>query len=215
MNLPLGKDQDRVLVNRTVGGDHQAFELLVRQYQGRIAAVIARMVANPDKVHDLTQEVFIKAYRALPNFRGDSAFFTWLFRIAVNTVRSHFIAEGKEVSLSDVTLEDMDWLAPQWQDHETPERQILRREMLENLQAAIDTLVPTMKKAILLRDVQGLPYEEIAKILNCPVGTVRSRIFRGRQEIIGQMRGYLGSKNSVRSRTILPHHPENIWDESC
>lgn len=197
MNLSANKEQDRMLIDRAVAGDSKAFELLVRQYQGRVAAAIARMVPDPDKVNDLTQEAFIKAYRALPGFRGDSSFFTWLFRIAANTARSHFMAEGREISLSHVTLEETDWAAPQWHDHDTPERQILRQEMLANLQTAIDTLVPSMKKAILLRDVQGLSYEEIAKILECPIGTVRSRIFRGRQEIVDQMRGYLSNKDSV------------------
>ena len=204
VNHSVSRNQDQILVDQAVAGDHKAFELLVRQYQGKLAAAMARMVHDQDRARDLTQEAFIKAYRALPSFRGESAFFTWLYRIAVNTARSQFIAEGKEVPLSDVALEEADWVVPQWQDHETPERQILRKEMLENLQAAIDTLVPTMKKAILLRDVQGLSYEAIAKILDCPVGTVRSRIFRGRQEIVEQMSGYMGKQKLLRSRTVSP-----------
>ena len=196
------RDQDQILVNRAVAGDQKAFELLVRQYQGRVSSTIARMVADSDKARDLTQETFLKAYRALPNFRGDASFFVWLSQIAVNTTRNHFVSKGKEIPLSDMPLEDTDWAAPQWHDYETPERQVLRKEMLENLQAAMDTLVPVMKKAILLRDMQGLSYEEIAKILRCPVGTVRSRIFRGRQEIMDQMRGYLGTPPALRSQAI-------------
>ena len=188
------KERDQILIDRAVLGDRKAFELLVRQYQGRVAAVIARMVPDPDKVRDLTQETFIKAYRALPTFRGDSAFFTWLFRIASNTAKSYFLAKGREVPLSDVALEDTD---SQVQDHETPERQVLRKEMLANLQSAIDTLVPDVKQAVLLRDVQEHSYEEIAKIQDCPIGTVRSRIFRGRQGIIQQMRPYLDRQGTA------------------
>lgn len=204
------RDQDQRLVDRAVAGDQKAFELLVRKYQTRVAAIIARTVNDPDKVRDLTQEALIRAYRALANFRGEAAFYTWLYRIAVNTARNHFIAEGKEVPISGMALEEMEWAAPHWQDHETPERQMLRSEMLENLQAAIDTLVPAMKRAILLRDVQGLSYEAIAKILDCPVGTVRSRIFRGRQEIVDQMRGYLDNKNLTRTRLGSARTTSNV-----
>lgn len=193
------KNPDQLLVEQAQRGDHKAFELLVRQYQGRVASVIARTVFDSDRVNDLTQEAFIKAYRSLASFRGDSAFFTWLFRIAVNTAKNHLISMGKGLPMSDMELEDADRVASQLHNNETPERKILRKEMLDNLQKAINTLAPSMKKAILLRDVQGFSYEEIALAMECPVGTVRSRIFRGRQEVVDQMRGYLrsGEKSDV------------------
>lgn len=190
--VPAGKSHDQLLIERTLAGDQKAFELLVRQYQGKVTAIVARVVDDPDKVRDLVQETWIKAYRALASFRGEAAFYTWLYRIASNTVNSHWSTEGKTVSLNDFGEEgEAEYLIPQLRDEETPERYLLRKEMRENLQAAIDSLVPSMKKAILLRDVQGLSYEEIAAQLDCPVGTVRSRIFRGRQEIAQRMRGYL------------------------
>ncbi len=184
-------DSDHILVERAKKGDKKAFELLVRQYQGKVASVIARSVSDSDKVHDLTQEAFIKAYRALGSFRGDAAFYTWLYRIAVNTAKNHLMASGRGIPMSDMELEDADRVAPQLRDHETPERKVLRREMLENLERSIDSLAPSMKKAILLRDVEGHSYEEIAEVLGCPIGTVRSRIFRARHEVMERMKQYL------------------------
>ncbi|WP_130471775.1 sigma-70 family RNA polymerase sigma factor [Candidatus Magnetaquicoccus inordinatus] len=193
------KNHDQILIDRVLTGDQKAFELLVRQYQGKVSAVVSRYVDDPDKVRDLVQETWIKAYRALPGFRGESTFFTWLYRIATNVTKNHWLAAGKTISISELE-EDIEgeYVLPQLQDHETPERQLLRKEMMENVQAAIDSLVPSMKKAILLRDVQGLSYEEIAEVLDCPVGTVRSRIFRGRQEIANRMRSYLGERGRSR-----------------
>ncbi len=200
---PVGRNHDQLLIDRVLTGDQKAFELLVRQYQGKVIGVIARLVDDPDKVRDIAQETWIKAYRALPSFRGEAAFFTWLYRIATNTTKNHWLSEGKSISLSDLQGNgegDTEYVLPQLRDHNTPERQLLHQEMMENVQAAIDTLVPDMKRAILLRDVQGLSYEEIATALDCPVGTVRSRIFRGRQEIAQQMRGYLNNREADRKR---------------
>jgi RNA polymerase sigma-70 factor, ECF subfamily len=182
---------DKLLVKRAKAGDKKAFEILVRRYQGKIASVISRSVSDPDKVRDLTQESLIKAYRALNNFRGDSAFYTWLYRIAVNTAKNHLMSSGRGVNLNDMELEEADRVAPQMRDYNTPERMALRREMLTNLNEAINTLAPLMKKAILMRDVEGFSYEEIAQDMECPIGTVRSRIFRGRQEIVDQMQEYM------------------------
>ncbi|MEO5363966.1 MAG: sigma-70 family RNA polymerase sigma factor [Magnetococcus sp. DMHC-8] len=197
---PISRNHDQVLIRRVLTGDQKAFELLVRQYQGRVAAAVNRLVDDPDKGRDLVQEIWIKAYRALPGFRGESAFFTWLYRIAVNTVKNHWLVEGRALPLSDLAgdgEENTEYVPPALRDHETPERHLLRKEMMENVQAAIESLVPAMKKAILLRDVQGLSYEEIAVLLDCPVGTVRSRIFRGRQEIAQRLRGYLGNRDTA------------------
>ncbi|MBF0161652.1 MAG: sigma-70 family RNA polymerase sigma factor [Magnetococcales bacterium] len=191
---PIGKNHDQMVIDRVLAGEQKAFELLVRQYQGKVISVIARMVDDPDKVRDLAQETWIKAYRSLPGFRGEAAFFTWLFRIATNTTKNHWLARRESLPLSSLEEEDgTEYVPPQLRDHETPERLLLRKEMLENVQSAMDALVPNMKQAILLRDVRGLSYEEIAQELGCPVGTVRSRIFRGRQEIAQRMQGYLGT----------------------
>ncbi|MBF0381364.1 MAG: sigma-70 family RNA polymerase sigma factor [Magnetococcales bacterium] len=188
---------DQLLVKRAKTGDKKAFEILVRRYQGKIASVISRSVSDPDKVRDLTQESLIKAYRALSNFRGDSAFYTWLYRIAVNTAKNHLMSSGRGINLNDMDLEEADRVAPQMRDNNTPERMALRQEMLGNLDEAISTLSPMMKKAILMRDVEGFSYEEIARDMGCPIGTVRSRIFRGRQEIVDQMQEYMDNIGSV------------------
>ncbi|MBF0184245.1 MAG: sigma-70 family RNA polymerase sigma factor [Magnetococcales bacterium] len=194
------RSHDQLLIDRVLSGDQKAFELLVRQYQGKITTVVSRLVDDPDKVRDLVQETWIKAYRALPGFRGESSFFTWLYRIASNVTKNHWLAAGKTIPMSELEQEvDGEYVLPQLHDHETPERQLLRKEMMENIQAAIESLVPSMKKAILLRDVQGLSYEEIAEVLECPVGTVRSRIFRGRQEIANRMRSYLDDRGRNRA----------------
>lgn len=184
-------EADNLLVEQAKGGDKKAFEILVRRYQGKIASVISRSVSDPDKVRDLTQESLIKAYRALDSFRGDSAFYTWLYRIAVNTAKNHLMSAGRGININDMELEEADRVAPQMRDYNTPERQALSREMLSNLDSAINTLAPLMKKAIMMRDVDGFSYEEIAQDMDCPIGTVRSRIFRGRQEIVDQMQKYM------------------------
>ncbi|MGN7613754.1 RNA polymerase sigma factor RpoE [Magnetococcales bacterium HHB-1] len=189
--------EDKVLVDKVKSGDSRAFELLVRKYQGRVAAVISRSVSDATKVQDLTQEAFIKAFRALPKFRGDSAFYTWLYRIAVNTAKNHLMASGRGLPISDVELENAEGLAPQLRDNETPERAVLRSELMENLDRIIQGLSPAMREAVTLRDVKGLTYEEIAEKVGCPIGTVRSRIFRGRQEIVDRLKGYVGNSRGA------------------
>ncbi|MBF0446886.1 MAG: sigma-70 family RNA polymerase sigma factor [Magnetococcales bacterium] len=184
-------EADKLLVQQAQGGDKKAFEILVRRYQGKIASVISRTVSDADRVRDLTQESFIKAYRALDSFRGDSAFYTWLYRIAINTAKNHLMSASRGINLNDMELEEADRVAPQMRDYNTPERMALRQEMIGNLNNAINTLAPLMKKAILMRDVEGFSYEEIARDMDCPIGTVRSRIFRGRQEIVTLMQKYL------------------------
>ena len=184
-------EADRLLIEKVKNGDKQAFELLVRKYQGRVASVIARTVSDSARVQDLTQEAFLKAYRALPNFRGDAAFYTWLFRIAVNTAKNHLMSASRSIPVNDMDLNDADRMAPQLQDTDTPEKQVLRSEMMATLEAVIESLAPAMQQAIILRDLEGHSYEEIAEKMACPIGTVRSRIFRGRQEIIDRMESYL------------------------
>lgn len=192
-------DADRILVEQAQKGDHKAFEVLVRRYQGKVGSVIFRLVSDHDKVLDLTQETFIKAYRGLDKFRGESAFYTWLYRIAVNTVKNHLLARKRGLVMSDEELEDSERMASQLRNYDTPERLMLRHEMMVNLQSAINALPEAMRQAIQLRDVEGHSYEEIARALQCPIGTVRSRIYRSRQEIMDRMQGYLRDKKKLRS----------------
>ncbi|MBF0626893.1 MAG: RNA polymerase sigma factor RpoE [Magnetococcales bacterium] len=201
-----GNDEaDRFLVAHAQKGDHKAFEVLVRRYQGRVASAISRLVSDPDKVLDLTQETFIKAYRALAKFRGESAFYTWLYRIAVNTGKNHLLSRERGLPMSDEELEDSERMAPQLRNHETPERLMLREEMMSNLRQAIEALPEQMRRAIQMRDVEGHSYEEIAKALQCPIGTVRSRIYRSRQEIMDRMQAYLQDKNQYAYPTGRHH----------
>ncbi|MBF0588415.1 MAG: RNA polymerase sigma factor RpoE [Magnetococcales bacterium] len=186
-------DADALLVKRSQKGDKRAFEILVRRYQGRVASVVSRLVSDPQKVQDLTQESFLKAYRALTKFRGDASFYTWIYRIAINTAKNHLLSKERTIPISNMELEDADRVSSHTRNSDTPEQQLLRSEMMDVLQAVLEELSPTMKRAILLRDLEGLTYEEIAEVMECPIGTVRSRIFRGRQEIIGRMRKYMGS----------------------
>ncbi|MGN7612447.1 RNA polymerase sigma factor RpoE [Magnetococcales bacterium HHB-1] len=188
---------DQFLVDKAKKGDKKAFELLVRKYQGRIAAVISRTISDMSRVQDLTQEAFLKAYRALPKFRGDSAFYTWLYRIAVNTAKNAIISSERSLPMADVEIEQADRLASQLRDYDTPERIILKEELFDTLKAAIEQLPETMKTAVTLRDINGLTYEEIAQDMNCPIGTVRSRIFRGRQEIADRLQGYRKLKSNA------------------
>lgn len=184
-------EADIILVERAKKGDKRAFEVLVRKYQGRVAAVISRIVSNREKVEDLTQDALLKAYRAINNFRGDAAFYTWLYRIAVNTAKNYLISNDRGVPISNLELEDVDNTVPELRDSDTPEHKVLRGELIENLRHAIDDLAPAMRTAIVLRELEGKSYEEIAALMKCPIGTVRSRIFRGRQEIATRLNEYL------------------------
>ncbi|ABK44279.1 RNA polymerase, sigma-24 subunit, RpoE [Magnetococcus marinus MC-1] len=188
-------EADEILVEKTKQGDKKAYEVLVRKYQGRVASVISRTVSDPVRVQDLTQEAFLKAYRALHHFRGDAAFYTWLYRIAVNTAKNFVMSQDRGIPMSDMDLEDADRLSPQLRDYDTPENQVLRGELMDALKVAIEELAPTMKQAIALRDLEGKSYEEIAEIMGCPIGTVRSRIFRGRQEIVNKLKDHLPNGN--------------------
>jgi len=184
---------DQQLVERIQQGDQRAFDVLVKKYQHRIMGLVSRYVKQPGDVADVTQEAFIKAYRALPNFRGDSAFYTWLYRIAVNTAKNYLVSRGRKPPSSDIDAQDAEFLdgAQGLRDIATPERLLLTEELKSVLMAAIDSLPEDLKQAITLRELEGLGYEEIAITMDCPIGTVRSRIFRAREAIEEKLRPLL------------------------
>jgi RNA polymerase sigma-70 factor (ECF subfamily) len=185
---------DQLLVQRAQNGDRRAFDLLVLRYQHRLAKLIARYVRDHSEVLDVSQEAFVKAYRALPNFRGDSAFYTWLYRIAINTAKNHLVSRGRRTLESAVELDD----AEQYSDHEelrdnaTPERLLLRDEIQRTVIEAIDDLPEDLRMAITLRELEGMSYEDISMTMDCPIGTVRSRIFRAREAIDKRLQPLLG-----------------------
>jgi RNA polymerase sigma-70 factor, ECF subfamily len=178
-------DIDRALVERVQKGDKRAFDLLVIKYQHRVLAVVNRFVRDSSEAQDVAQDAFIKAYRALPNFRGDSAFYTWIYRIAINTAKNYLVARNRRPPSSDVELEDAEFFAGSEAMHEmnTPERNFLRDELQAEIEQAFNNLPVDLRTAITLREIDGLSYEEIAEVMSCPVGTVRSRIFRAREAI--------------------------------
>lgn len=176
---------DLKLIEAIKRGDSHAFDLLMQRYQSRVAKIVGRYVRDPAEVLDVSQEVFIKAYRALRKFRGDSSFYTWLYRIAINTSKNYVISQGRKIPILDLQIPDMERFlnrnAPR--ENSTPERLLMRDEMEHVVYDAIDHLPNDLKKAITLREIEGLSYEQIADIMHCPVGTVRSRIFRARANI--------------------------------
>ncbi len=176
---------DKQLVERVQNGDKKAFDLLVLKYQQRIINLVSRFVYNPSDAQDIAQEAFIKAYRALPNFRGESAFYTWMYRIAVNTAKNHLAVKSRRPLESAQDIDDVEQIGG---DHtlrheETPEHILLRDEIQETILRSIEALPEDLKVAITLREVEGLSYEDIAVAMDCPIGTVRSRIFRAREAI--------------------------------
>ncbi|MDD2659641.1 MAG: RNA polymerase sigma factor RpoE [Methylococcales bacterium] len=176
---------DEDLVLRVQRGDKSAFDLLVVRYQHKIIQLVNRFVKDPSEAQDVAQEAFIKAYRAMGNFRGDSAFYTWLYRIAINTAKNYLVSRSRRSSDYEVDVHDAETLgnAPQLQGMETPERLLLNDEIIDAIKTAIDKLPEEMRTAIMLREFEGMSYEEIAEAMDCPVGTVRSRIFRAREAI--------------------------------
>ncbi len=179
------KAADQQLVERVQKGDKRAFDLLVIKYQQRIMNVISRFVNDFAEVQDLAQEAFIKAYRALPNFRGDSAFYTWLYRIAINTAKNHLVARSRRPPSGDVDATEAEYYEGEsaLKDQATPERIALTDEIGKVVFDAIEQLPEDLRMAITLRELEGLSYEEIAGAMDCPIGTVRSRIFRAREAI--------------------------------
>lgn len=179
------KNVDQALVERVQNGDSRAFDLLVLKYQNRISKLIARFVRNPADVQDVAQEAFIKAYRALPNFRGESAFYTWLYRIAINTAKNHLVALGRKTPSYAVDVQEVEkYDSSEWlKEYATPERELLADEIQVTVNTALEGLPPDLREAITLREIEGLSYEDIAQVMDCPIGTVRSRIFRAREAI--------------------------------
>lgn len=176
---------DQALVERVQRGDKSAFDILVRKYQHKVVKLIARYVKDPEEALDVSQEAFIKAYRALPNFRGDSAFYTWMYRIAINTAKNYLVAQGRRLPSVDIDAQDAEQFEGQntLKEYATPERLLQRDEIEETVFSTIEKLPEDLKTAITLREIEGLSYEEIAEAMACPVGTVRSRIFRAREAI--------------------------------
>lgn len=184
---------DRTLVDRVQRGDKLAFDLLVRRYQFKVANVVSRYVSDKTDVEDIVQEVFIKAYRALARFRGESAFYTWLYRIAINTAKNHLVAQGRRPPATDVDADEAAHTdaGRGLREIGTPEANLLSREVAETVTRALNTLPPDLRQAITLRELEGLSYEEIAQVMDCPIGTVRSRIFRAREAIDRDLRPLL------------------------
>lgn len=191
-------DGDQQLVERAQKGDTRAFDLLVLKYQGRVANLVSRYVSNSAEVEDVTQEAFIKAYRALPKFRGDSAFYTWLYRIAANAAKNYLVALGRRPS-SDQVIDEGEYfdLPGRLKDHESPDAVLMGMELEQAVSGAIDSLPDELKAALTLREFEGLSYEEIAEILGCPIGTVRSRIFRAREAINQRVEKQLGGESRL------------------
>ena len=188
---------DKQLVARVQKGDSRAFDMLVLKYQHRIFGLISRYVHDADEVQDVAQEAFIKAYRALPKFRGDSAFYTWLYRIAINTAKNYLVSRSRRPPGSDVEVEDAEYYASGTALHEieTPENALFGAELKAVVEAAIRDLPEDLRTAVTLREFDGLSYEDIADIMDCPIGTVRSRIFRAREAIDNQVKEQVEGKN--------------------
>jgi RNA polymerase sigma-70 factor (ECF subfamily) len=196
------REIDQQLVERVQRGDKQAFGLLVSKYQRKLARLLSRMIRDSAEVEDVTQEAFIKAYRALPSFRGDSAFYTWLYRIGINTAKNYLVSQGRRAPTSTSvdaddaeSMEDGDLL----RHADTPERLMMTKQIGQTVNAAMDALPEELRTAIVLREIEGLSYEEIATVMDCPIGTVRSRIFRAREAI------------SERLKPMLDVAPDKRW----
>jgi len=185
---------DEELVKRVQAGDKKAFDLLVLKYQHKIVQLISRYIRDPHEALDVAQDTFIKAYRALAGFRGDSAFYTWIYRIAINTAKNHIAARARRPAEEDIELETAEQFesAEGLRDQETPEGILLSEELAGVIQLALDELPDELRTAITLRELDGLSYDEIAEVMSCPVGTVRSRIFRAREAIDKKMNSLLG-----------------------
>jgi len=192
-------DTDQQLVQRAQRGDLRAFDLLVLKYQGRIGALVSRYVSDASEVEDITQEAFIKAYRALDKFRGDSAFYTWLYRIASNAAKNHLVAKGRRPG-ADTTIEDAEAFeqAGLISESTTPEAVVMSEELAQVVTEAMDALPEELRAALTLRELEGLSYDDIAAVLECPVGTVRSRIFRARESIDERVREQMSEELGFR-----------------
>lgn len=199
--VPGNREIDQALVERAQRGDQQAFGMLVEKYQRKLGRLLSRMVRDQAEVEDVVQESFIKAYRALPNFRGDSAFYTWLYRIGINTAKNYLVSMGRRPQVSrDIEIED----AENFEDGEdlrtleTPESELMTKEIAKTVNDTMMALPDDLRTAITLRELEGLSYEEIATLMNCPIGTVRSRIFRARETIAEKLRPLLDTPEDKR-----------------
>ncbi|MCX7179248.1 MAG: RNA polymerase sigma factor RpoE [Proteobacteria bacterium] len=196
------READQILVERVQQGDKQAFGLLVAKYQRKLVRLLSRLISDPAEVEDVAQEAFIKAYRALPGFRGDSAFYTWLYRIGINAAKNHLASKGRRTpTTSEIDSEDAEAYEQndQMRDNNTPERILMSKQLGDTVNSAMNGLPEDLRNAIVLREIDGLSYEEIADIMECPIGTVRSRIFRAREAI------------SEKLKPLLDTAPDRRW----
>jgi RNA polymerase sigma-70 factor (ECF subfamily) len=199
--VPGNREIDQVLVERAQRGDQKAFGMLVEKYQRKLGRLLSRMVRDQAEVEDVVQESFIKAYRALPNFRGDSAFYTWLYRIGINTAKNYLVSMGRRPQIShDVEIEDAENFedAEELRTAETPETEMMTKEIAKTVNETMMALPDELRTAITLRELEGLSYEEIAILMSCPIGTVRSRIFRARETIAAKLRPLLDTPDDKR-----------------
>ena len=194
---------DSDLVRRVQAGDSAAFDLLVRKYQHRVAALIGRYIPDWSECQDVAQEAFLRAYRAIGNFRGDAQFYTWLHRIAVNTAKNHLVAHNRRPPTDDIDVSDAEQFESglRLRDNDTPERELMRQQMEQAVMRAVDALPEELRTAITLREVEGLSYEEIAERMGSPIGTVRSRIFRAREAIDAELRPLVDVERRVERAT--------------
>ena len=195
------REIDSQLVVRAQQGDKQAFNLLVEKYQRKLTRLLSRFIRDQAEVEDVTQEAFIKAYRALPAFRGDSAFYTWLYRIGINTAKNYLMAMGRRAPTStEVEAEDAEGFeeGEQLRDINTPESVLLSNEIAETVNSTIEQLPEELRRAIQMREIEGMSYEDIAQAMDCPIGTVRSRIFRAREAIAERLRPLLDTRKDKR-----------------
>lgn len=195
------REIDQELVERAQRGDKQAFGMLVDKYQRKLGRLLSRLIRDQAEVEDVVQESFIKAYRALPNFRGDSAFYTWLYRIGINTAKNYLVSMGRRPQVSnDIEIEDAENFedAGELRTMETPETELMTKEIAQTVNDTVEALPDELRTAITLREIEGLSYEEIATLMDCPIGTVRSRIFRARETIAQKLRPLLDTPQDKR-----------------
>lgn len=195
------RELDQELVERAQRGDKQAFDLLVQKYQRKLGRLLSRMIRDQGEVEDVVQEAFIKAYRALPNFRGDSAFYTWLYRIGINTAKNYLVAMGRRPQVStEIEVEDAENFedGQELRTIDTPETELMTKQIAKTVNDTVAALPEELRTAITLREIEGLSYEEIATLMGCPIGTVRSRIFRARETIAEKLRPLLDTPENRR-----------------
>jgi RNA polymerase sigma-70 factor (ECF subfamily) len=200
-NMVGNREIDQELVVRAQGGDKKAFGMLVDKYQRKLGRLLSRLIRDPAEVEDVVQESFIKAYRALPNFRGESAFYTWLYRIGINTAKNYLVAMGRRPQVStDIEIEDAENFEDgnELRTMDTPETELMSKEIARTVNDTVAGLPEELRTAITLREIEGLSYEEIATLMNCPIGTVRSRIFRARETIAQKLRPLLDTPQDKR-----------------